>query len=101
MLSNKAIIIDRVDTSQQRAERLEVLTKTKQERFSETETSQQRAEQLRQRQMSTTSRAKQSKQYLRRKAEASHERAERLDDNYRSYTLFVVAGSVTGDGRPS
>ena len=33
VLSNKAIIIDRVDTSQQRAEPLEVLTKTKQERI--------------------------------------------------------------------
>ena len=42
-----ARIIDTVgDTIQQRAEPLEVLTKTKQERFSETETSQQRAERL-------------------------------------------------------
>ena len=27
-----------------------------------------------------------------RMVEASYERAERLDDNYRYYTLFVVAG---------
>ena len=35
-VQHKARIIDTVDTSQQRAERLEVLTKTKQERISET-----------------------------------------------------------------
>ena len=69
VVQHKARIIDTVHTSQQRAERLEVLTKTKQERFSETEKSQQRAERLevfsktkqdlrlRHRQMSTTSRA--------------------------------------------
>ena len=39
MLSNTNHgIIDTVDTSEQRAEQLEVLTKTKQERFSEMET---------------------------------------------------------------
>ena len=32
--------------------------------------------------------ARQSKQYLRRKAEGSHERAEWLDDNYRYYIIF-------------
>ena len=35
---HKPRIIDTVDTSEQRAEQLEVLTKTKQERFSEMET---------------------------------------------------------------
>ena len=35
-VQHKARIIDTVDTSQQREERLEVLTKTKQERISET-----------------------------------------------------------------
>ena len=35
---HKARIIYTVDTTQQRPERLEVFTKTKQERFSETET---------------------------------------------------------------
>ena len=65
----------RPELSLQRAERLEVWSKTRQ------------CLRLRQGQIWTTSRVTQSKQYWRRKAETSQERAERLHDNYRYWAI--------------